>query len=76
MTKQELNRDIKRLYKQYLNKADKEAIEPEFKRLYYADDNFEYCNKNSVLMLLAMNHTFRFIQFHLFGISCEESITV
>lgn len=70
MTSAELNRDIKRLAKQFgTDGAEKLEFEKEFKRLYYADDNFQYMNKQSVLIMLSINLRHRFIALHSFGIN-------
>ena len=69
MTKQELNRDVKRLSK--LIGTDKEytpEFEKEYKRLYYADSTFDYFNLESVRIMLRMNARHRFIPFHQFGL--------
>lgn len=81
MTKQELNRDIKRLnnsIKKLENKDNKvyfEFIEneakKEFKRLYHADSEFKYANKQSILIMLRLNVRHRFILFHQFGLMIE-----
>lgn len=86
MTKQELNRDIKRLNR-YINGirkaaemmqdntaffADMEKVaKPEFTRLYYAADDFTALTKDSVLILLRLNLSHRFIAFHQFGNKIE-----
>lgn len=81
MTKQELNRDVKRLLKQF-NEAKKlsnnlyfEAIEktikPEFLRLYGADKDITYMNFESFKILYRMNLTLRFIPLHQFAIQLE-----
>jgi len=69
MTKQELNRDIKRLVKNSENITDKnrDAIEKEFLRLYRADKTFEYMNLYSVKMMLRLNVRHRYIPLHQFG---------
>ena len=82
MTNHELNRDIKKLYKNikslqgsetvqgsknYFAYIDNEAKE-EFKRLYYADSSFNAMNKESVLMMLRMNLRHRFFALHTFGL--------
>lgn len=84
MTTQELNRDVKRLYKAFLDKkSDNTAswtnkdwndlerkdneLKEEFKRLYYADRNFDYMSKQSLLIMLAINNSLRVITFHVFG---------
>lgn len=67
MTKQELNRDVKRLANKHtnMNEAD---LNKEFKRLYYADSNFEYMNLNSLKMMLRLNLRYRFVPLHQFGL--------
>ena len=83
MTKQELNRDIKRLVNRYLeitnskyydvhmdeyyNLLDKE-IKPELRRLIYADSDFSYLNINSLKALISLNGSLRVVPFHHFGI--------
>src|SRR5574343_740679 len=77
MTKQEYNRDVKRLRKavdglgattdemwEYIDKT----LKAEFIRLYDADRTFEYANKESVLTMLRINLRFRFIPLHSFGL--------
>lgn len=82
MTKQELNRDWKRLAKRALDKprgedtsdwteedwlrnaAEEREIRNEIERLYNADRSFEYANKNSVLIFLALNQRFRAVTLH------------
>lgn len=87
MTKAELNRDIKRLRNRVkvlkvdvesnrITQAEyfktiEEEIKPEFRRLYYADDTFEYMNRESILSMLRMNLSHRFIATHIFGIKIE-----
>lgn len=83
MTKQELNRDINRLWKKFKNAKGQEAEKyyefvngegkKEFKRLYLADKNFEYCNKKSILQLMAINSLHRFEPQHMFGIYADEN---
>lgn len=84
MTTQELNRDVKRLYKAFLDKRSDNTsswtnkdwndlerkdneLKEEFKRLYYADRNFDYMSKQSLLIMLAINNSLRVITFHIFG---------
>ena len=84
MTIQELNRDIKRLHKSFLNRRNDntsdwtnkdwdeyqsytDKLKDEFKRLYYADRNFDAMNKQSLLILLAINNSLRVVAFHVFG---------
>ena len=79
MTKQELNRDIKRLagfvrsldnINEMPEKSEK-YIKDEIRRLYYADDKFEYMSKESVLRLLRMNLRFRSVALHHFGLRMD-----
>lgn len=81
MTKQELNRDIKRLaneiyrisfdtQEKYFEYLEKEA-KKEFIRLYNADRNFEYMNGKSVLIMLKLNLTNKFIPLHTFGLNID-----
>lgn len=82
MTKQELNRDIKRLWKSYedfintdpYNREKKAEIISEYERLYYADEDFDYMNKRSVLIMVALNRALRVIEFHQFGRSIEINL--
>ena len=70
MTKQEYNRGVRRLRKKYIEMEtheNKNEIEMEFKRLYYADRSFEYANKESILTLLRLNLSLRCIPFYKFG---------
>ena len=79
MTAAELNRDIKRLGNtveklHQLNNQDiyfkeiETMVKPEFMRLYLADSQFEYMNKKSILIMLRLNLSFRFIPLHSFGL--------
>lgn len=84
MTTNELNRDIKRLYKaieqirkisELPNHTSKEYFDfiedyakREFKRLYNSDNAFEYMNKESIKIMLRLNIRHRFEQLHMFGI--------
>ena len=83
MTKQELNRDIKRLaneiyrmsfepQKEYFEYLDKIASK-EFKRLYCADSSMEYMNLLSVKIMLRLNVSHKFIPLHNFGLHIELS---
>lgn len=78
MTKQELNRDVKRLYNKYKANSGGEAtndyykwldetIKPELKRVYYADDNFEYLTADNIKRIIRLNLSLRVIPFHQFG---------
>tara|TARA_R110000744_G_scaffold174371_1_gene293173 strand:- start:63 stop:317 length:255 start_codon:yes stop_codon:yes gene_type:complete len=83
MTKQELNRDIKRLRTTYLkavaaaNWDDSyqvsvyDEIKPEFLRLYRADQNAEYMNYASFRFMHRLNLIHRFVDLHLFMIQVD-----
>lgn len=85
MTKQELNRDIKRLWKQYNQYKAKngsnatneyfayidENIKPELKRLYYADTSMKSLNADSLRYLIRLNLSLIVIPFHHFGLSID-----
>jgi len=70
MTKQELNRDIKRLANNH-HSMEEADVKNEIKRLYYADSTFEYMNLNSVKMLLRLNLRYRVISLHVFGLHID-----
>jgi hypothetical protein len=68
MTPRQLNRDYKRLARRTVAwrnsdnhwDSDKEAqIKKELSRLFYADQEFKYVNKNSILIFLALNQSFQ-----------------
>lgn len=74
MTARELNRDIKRLVKLYhsdMNDKQLKDFEIEYRRLYFADSDFKYCNKESVLIMFRINQRYRFIALHSFGLNIE-----
>ncbi len=87
MTKQELNRDIKRLSKAYLNlrksnKVGKITIDRYFKiidnvirvewlRLYEADNTLDSMNAASIRILLRMNLRHQFIGLFQFGLNVK-----
>lgn len=78
MTKQELNRDVKRLVKKYkaanvkdFDDNEHQAILKEFRRIYYADDNFEYLTKANVLAMMRMQLSLRAIPMHHFGLNIK-----
>jgi len=81
MTTKELNRDIKRLVKNIHNLMGKDFdayfeyihndAKKEFIRLYYADKEFKYMNKQSVLIMFRLNISYRFVEFHRFGSHIE-----
>ena len=74
MTKQELNRDIKKLYSlaesAKVFKCDlyhnfiENSVKPEFNRLYHADSAGEYMNLLSLKIIIRLNHKFRFVPLH------------
>lgn len=68
MTIQELNRDIKRLCKNAENLTELER-NTEFKRLYFADKEFEAMNKESIKIMFRLNLRYRIIPLHAFGLS-------
>jgi hypothetical protein len=72
----ELNRQIKYLNKRIKNRKDESQEEliklgPEFIRLHNLDPNFKYMNRQSILMMLSINRTYKFIPFNNFGTSIE-----
>ena len=81
MTKQELNRDIKRLRRKYLKLTYDDSwfhcqdiankIEPEFKRLYRADSNAEYMNQASFRFMYRVNLIHKFVPLHMFMIQMD-----
>ena len=82
MTKQELNRDIKRLRSNYLKVKETlegdsyyqsitDKIEPEFKRLYRADSNAEYMNQTSFRFMYRVNLIHKFVPLHMFMIQMD-----
>lgn len=85
MTKQEYNRDVKRLHKAvqrikntltgqaYFDAVDRD-IKPEFLRLYRADSEFTYANKQSIITLLSINHRYRWIPLHSFGLMAKGGV--
>jgi hypothetical protein len=71
MTKRELNRDCRRLIRSYKENGPQRFDTKEFKRIYYADRNFEYLTKNNALGLMRINLALRVIPLHNFGIDYE-----
>lgn len=80
MTKQELNRDIKRLanYAKHIEdrgvanlEVEEARIKKELSRLYYADDKFEAVTLANLRRLLRLNLRWRAIPLHLFGVRIE-----
>lgn len=75
MTKQELNRDCKRLLKLAIensrNLESEGQIRSEIQRLYCADREFRALNRQSILILLRLNLRYRAIPLHNFGLFIE-----
>ena len=72
MTKQELNRDCKRLVKQFKDgKQYTDEFTAEFKRIYYADSGFEYLSPKNALSLIRINLSLRIIALHQMGLAYE-----
>lgn len=81
MTPAQLNRDIKRLAKniQSHDKTDLDAYYKyidgvasiEFRRLYNADSAFLPMNRTSILIMLSLNLTHRFMPLHQFGLMID-----
>ena len=75
MTNQELNRDIKRLFKNHFESKENGLTEEgtkEFIRLYHADSSFESLTANNIKRLLRFNLRHRLIQLHSFGLMIDE----
>lgn len=81
MKKQELNRDIRRLYSQYKANSGKgdadltkyfewveKTAKPELIRLYNADTSLKSLNANNLRLLIRLNLVYRAIPFHKFGL--------
>jgi hypothetical protein len=83
MTKQEFNRDIKRLFKDWKKASEGTAseeyfseVEPkmkkEFQRLYFADSEFKYISRDNILRMIILNRRHRIIPFHQFATQVNE----
>lgn len=75
MTKHELNRDVKRLFKNHFDSTQNGLSEEgkrEFLRLYHADSSFEYLTIDNLKRLLRFNLRHRVIQLHSFGLMIDE----
>lgn len=82
MTKNELNRDVKRLYKQwndfrvfsntneYKEWMDK-VFKHEYRRLYMADTTLKYITKDNLLRMVKMNQHSQVIPPENFGLFIE-----
>jgi hypothetical protein len=75
MTAKELNQDAKKLINRYKNNLVHDEnhsvlpeFEKEFKRIYFADSNFEYLKAEHALALHRINQSLRLIPLHNFGI--------
>jgi hypothetical protein len=84
MTTQELNRDVKKVFKRYYTARNKnentpeywderKLIEKEVDRLYRADTSLSSLSKDNLLRLLSLNVCLRTIPFHQFGLMIDES---
>lgn len=67
MTNQELNRDIKRMYKNCTSLKNTALwfdgdLQKEFKRLYFADKKAEVLTLQSLKMMLTLNAKFKIIE--------------
>lgn len=80
MTTTELNRDIKRLVKDFKagkcyipNSGGEHSPEfsKEFRRLYFSDPAFQFMSPKNALALTRINQSMRFIGLHQFGINYE-----
>lgn len=77
MTTTELNRDIKRLVKDFkAGKCYKDGghdpeFSKEFRRLYFSDPAFQFMSPKNALALTRINQSMRFIGLHQFGINYE-----
>ncbi len=84
MTKQELNKDCKRLIKDYLKAVKsvnyyetlESTIIPEFKRIYGADPQGEYLGYDNFKALLRLNLILRIIPLHSFGDKVKNSFNI
>jgi hypothetical protein len=80
MTNRELNRDIKRLYvriERIRNDSnpnlmndwieytkEMNLVKMEFQRVFYADNSMQSLTKQSILILLSLNNSYRFVPLH------------
>lgn len=75
MTNSELNRDIKRLFKNHFESSESglpEEGRKEFLRLYHADSGFSVITADNIKRLLRFNLRHRVIQLHSFGLMIDE----
>lgn len=78
MNNRELNRSVKRLYKRAVFKRMtthilEAEIKPEFLNLYYLDKGFERFNKDSILMLIAINLRHKFMPVEKLGSDINQT---
>lgn len=75
MTKRELNRDIKKLWKMFESRHVNQTLESEIKaewiRLYNADKEAEWMTVESLKAILRINGCFRFRTLHWIDINFE-----
>lgn len=77
MTKRELNRDIKRLAKKFLQWQEGDRTIPEadlkleFRRLYHADREMTSLNRTSILLMIRMQRCLQVVPNHIFGLYIE-----
>lgn len=83
MDSTQLNRDIQSLkhkVKSFKTKGGnlepyfkfiEDVVKPEYIRLYRADDTFKSLTQKSVLIMIRLNLSHRFIPFHQFGLNIE-----
>jgi hypothetical protein len=81
MTKQELNRDIKKLAAEIYRMSFEDLVpyfkyiedvaKPEFIRLFKADDEFKNVTLSSLKIMLRLNVKHRFVPFHTFGLNIK-----
>lgn len=82
MTKNELNRDIKKLnnyikgIKQSTDNTTyfrdiENVAKPEFIRLLHADSSMETLTADSLRIMIRLNLSHRFVAFHTFGLNIE-----
>ena len=80
MTSAELNRDIKRFYKNYSIHLEIDSSDTffdwverygrkEFKRLYDGDKELKYMNKKSIMMMMKINRHLLIIPLHMMFIN-------
>ncbi len=77
MTKAELNKEVKALWKKVKSTEvfcewTETEIEAKYKILYYVDHDFTYLNRDNVLRMVIMNRKFHIIPWHQFGLDIDE----